>query len=374
MHNREMKSRPHSRLKYKLVFLSFLLAAPDLKAEDPCGPAETVSGKLIPHAYYPPVHLKKESCGTIDLRSKFPPIRHQSNAQWCYAFSVADLLSFHLGKAISPVDIALRYQRSPEIRAAHLKSLKRRKKGCDIPDADSNQGGDEGAAIETMRSVGSLCLNEKIPIDETYITKIKELESFPPVLSVAQQETACTNLNALFPHSDLDKLQSIYFTMRTADRFVLEKLVKEVCAKGRLKMPPVTVGNRRFGRSLESKRETQKMLDQMLEAKQPVVFTAYPIFKDAYYDRPKMEDELHSMIFVGREWNEKRSSCEYLVRDSGGAACKKNQITGLNAEHHEKSNDTSGLGLSPILCENGYLRIPESVAVSAGFDITWIKK
>jgi hypothetical protein len=58
-----------------------------------------------------------DNCGPIDRRAQLPPVRDQGSLGWCYAYTAADLISYELDLNISPVDIALSYNREVNIDA-----------------------------------------------------------------------------------------------------------------------------------------------------------------------------------------------------------------------------------------------------------------
>jgi len=83
----------------------------------------------------------------VDLRSGFPPVRHQGETQWCYAYAASDLLSYRDGRALSAVDVAMLY--NSEVY------------GTDQPQTSRERGWtDKALTIALQRDV---CLEEDAP-------------------------------------------------------------------------------------------------------------------------------------------------------------------------------------------------------------------
>ena len=64
----------------------------------------------------------------------------------------------------------------------------------------------------------------------------------------------------------------------------------------------------------------------------------------------------HGAVIIGRNFNQKKNSCEYLVRDSYGSACKNKQ----------------GEKRFAADCENGNMWVDSNTLMKSTFELTWI--
>ncbi|MFM6930381.1 MAG: C1 family peptidase [Bdellovibrio sp.] len=282
---------------------------------------------------------EKKSCSGVDLRPAMGPPRSQDSMGWCYAFTVADLVSYKLKKQVSAADIALSYnqgvlsdtlrifgstedQFSGGFTTSAFKSAK--KAGyClekDLPSED-NSGADLKTRLTAVDNMGRLAVNGQVSCDQFY-----------------------KKASSMFPNVKIEDMRAILSQSSRDDYF--KKLVDKTCK------------NRISGQNLDmaymlnlDDSSFGKKIDAQLSAKNPVEF-AYDssILEDA---RGKEGRTDHSSVIVGRRFNQSSGQCEYLIRNSWGKSC--------------------GFYDSSYACEGGNVWIPKAKVLKGARDATYLK-
>lgn len=316
---------------------------------------------LLKMPFHKPLHREPESCGTIaDVRPKLPATRDQasriypdSGSNWCFAFAAADLLTAKLGQDISPIDLAIIYQRKSE-REAHRKNAADPCRNDRYPLADANSGGTIEDAVIAVREKGGACRHEDLPATKDFATLIKLLGK--QKLGKSPADSTCIDgaLAMLAPNANLGNLQRV-FRSEAAWR-LYEGIDREAC-KTRIAMPRVRV--KTLFADDTSSSERLKTIDRVLESGQPVGFESYFNFDYPGWDIDRLNGNRgHSTTLVGRRWNERTGTCQYLLRNSWGARCQ------------PYGNDEDP---SPYECDaDGNIWISESTLMSVAPDVSYL--
>lgn len=330
-----------------------------------CGPVSSAPKKPLPFKYYAPSHQAEGDCKTVDLRGDLPAVRNQGSSGWCYAFAASDLLSHAIGKPVSSVDVAMRYQKQREVEQARQNSVRQRGGLCATPGADSDEGGEIADAARMALRTG-VCLETD---SAGRVKAIRDLERLKEQLNSqgsCNQHLVKSKLSVLFPSGDIAKLLQMFNSMETEAWDAYVKLQDEACKD---KREPVKerLRVRDFQAESDSKRRTAlKEIDRFLAKKQPVGYSSYFYFGGGTTDIAGLsEDDSHATTVVGRQWNAEKGVCEYIVRNSWGKDCEK---------YDWKGPDGQTINKSPFRCEQGHVWIPENQLLSAMSGITWIEK
>jgi len=367
----------------RLILLS-LLASFSLNAESipetQCEDPKADPAQKVPYKFYVPINNKAAKCGSVDLRDKLPPVRNQSETGWCYAFAAADLISAHIGKDVSPIDTALRYQKTQETIAEHKKSVKVRGAKCEIPLADAYTGGEIHEAINMAIKSKGVCLEETVPASESFTENIKALEEANrrqlqlPWDQDTDIESRChviNSLSSLFPQNSPSQMKKMLAISKKLNWQVYDEMVQKACQGKRHKLSrKIKVGNIDVDspETEKLKPQAQKIMDEYLSKGKPVGYSSYFFFDGKSMEKGEFLNtgDSHATTVIGRKWNEEKGACEYLVRNSYGQDCSTYDWT-------DPVDPTRVLNKSPYKCEDGNLWIPENQLMSAMTGITWIK-
>ncbi|TNF30593.1 MAG: hypothetical protein EP319_04610 [Deltaproteobacteria bacterium] len=286
----------------------------------------------------------KEKCSPVDLRKKFPKIRNQGNQGWCFAYSMADLAGFYLGKNVSAVDVALNHfneERAQELLPIN-KSLVDENGGW--PVWAGNRSLNKGFCSEDVLSKKLSYTNSDEHTDKLY-RLLKQIEAEVTNIqndNISTEEElflrSCLaaigpTFKELFPGIDQNTIAGI---IRGADpNSVTLELINKTC-KG--KRDTITDGSfyKYDFRSYTPNTRTHRIagfVDLALSKGDPVEFThdpdiwaVTPLEVDEYAKRPKKK-ELHSSAIVGQVWSEENQSCNFIIRNSWGEnRCKRTKI------------------------------------------------
>ncbi|MGE5086429.1 MAG: C1 family peptidase [Bacillota bacterium] len=282
---------------------------------------------------------ERKSCTSVDLRPAMGPPRSQDSMGWCYAFTVADLVSYKLKQRVSAADIALSYNQDLLSDALRLFGTTE----------DKFSGGLITGAFKKSKKVG-YCLEKDLPSEDNSGADLKtRLTAVDNMGRLAVQgEISCEqfykNSKSMFPNAKFEDVRAILSQYSRDDYF--KKLVDKTCK------------NRISGKNLEmsymfnlNDSSFGKKIDAQLSAKNPVEFS----YNSSILDDARTKDGFadHSSLIVGRRFNQKSGQCEYLVRNSWGKSC--------------------GFYDSNYSCENGNVWIPKATILKGARDATYLK-
>jgi hypothetical protein len=255
----------------------------------------------------------KAECTEVDLRDKMPPIRDQQDVGLCFAYAAANVLSFHTGQEISPLDIAYSYQlvmgkdyKTPSGGYAIDALTKALKGGLCLHSKFSDENKDDKNTLYQRLS----------DLDQKRWQRKMTISSFAPTNgSTHQQKNNLLSLEdsalkQLFPNEDTKELVG---SMNFAQRDQVGQLVEKACAPRIQVSKDLKVKEYSSGSISADFSKTFDQVDQLLTDKKPSVITVMN-----FTDNPKVS---HAMTLVGRTWNPLNQKCEYVIRNSWGTQC-----------------------------------------------------
>lgn len=261
----------------------------------------------------------KDTCGTVDLRPKLPPVRDQGSHGWCYAYAVADLLSLRLKKDVSASDIAINYILSENGESTNPINEKGKFVGIRI---SFQSGGQVGKALESVKAKGGACLESDLPsrpVDGATVSDLAQLYETVEAkgnLAAARARTSrgvCEDgfapTRQAFPKVTLRQYMDAMTPI--SDKSIIFRLAEGSC-QSRIPLDPGLRLN-----EFDGDAEGMNKVDEQLDKDQAVAmsYRASLIGAPSYANR-------HASTVVGRRWNEAELRCEYLVRNSWGDSCK----------------------------------------------------
>jgi len=282
---------------------------------------------------------EKKTCGAVDLRPALGAPRSQDSVGWCFAFTVADLVSYKLKQRVSAADIALSYN-------SDMLSGARRFFGTT---EDQFSGGSATGAFKSSKETG-YCLEKDLPSEDNSGANFKDnLATVDNMGRLALNgQITCDQFykkaSSLFPNVGLQDMRAILSQSSRNDYF--KKLVDKTC-KNRISGQKL---NMKYMLNLTSS-SFGKNIDAQLSAKNPIEFA---------YDSTILDDPRggagradHSSLLVGRRFNQKSGQCEYLVRNSWGKSC--------------------GYYNSGYTCEGGNVWIPKATVLKGTRDAKYLQ-
>lgn len=270
------------------------------------------------------LNAEKARCSPVDYREKLPPIREQDDIGWCYAYSAADLASFHLGRNVSAFDMALQYNHS-----RHGIGLLFRRRESD------REGGRTKENLELGLNRG-FCLEENLPsrsLDggsiEGSLELIEDLTqdfssrsapfynvmgSDEAAMNDIAGQIACENFDEfrkMFPFLDEAGISNLISNSTMGN--IIYRAANESCGK-RIKLNKTVIG-----RSIN---ENSLMDAHELLSSGNIFSISYrsEILKIPRYQNPSADYD-HVSTIVGRRWNQNLNRCEFLLRNSYGERC-----------------------------------------------------
>lgn len=290
----------------------------------------------------------KTSCEKKDLRNEtLGATRDQDSIGWCYAFAAADLLTYKTGKKVSASDVSLNYN------SGWIKDL--------AVTAGRSEASFEGGRIEgalgKMKEIG-ICLEKDFRSDDMAGGSLKEMvdtvdrakkkfEKGQRICDTGQAATA-----ELFPNINMNDYNEIIDKSSRAE--FLTELQQKSCGK-RESIPNIEVvhENATIG-NLNDQKKLTEMIDAQLD-KNNISGFGYDAttIMSSFFERAGGERFMHGSVIVGRRFNEKSNSCEYLIRNSWGKSC--------------------GSYRFPLECEEGHVWVPKEDLMKGLTNVTYIK-
>ncbi|UYL10634.1 hypothetical protein B9G69_008605 [Bdellovibrio sp. SKB1291214] len=248
---------------------------------------------------------ESKTCTAVDLRDKTGPVRNQGMDGWCYAFTVANLVSWKTGKDISAAAVAFGYSDNGYHDIYRMLGANQ--------DFITNQGFTT-AAFRASKSKG-FCLESELPSEG-----FNGIETNVPLAVLDKMGKDV--ISGKISQEDLNKLAAKAFPNLTKEQIgqVLEraskstyfnKLVRKSC-KHRVSAEGMEMS---FFNNFDAKK-FGKELDQHLNESRPVEIG----YNGHFFTHPYTPSGLayHSSLLVGRRMNKKTGQCEYLLKNSYG--------------------------------------------------------
>jgi hypothetical protein len=259
--------------------------------------------------------LDKKTCGNkVDLSGRFPPLRNQTNIGWCYAFSAADLLSYHEGVTVSASDIAINYNKM--FYADHTADF-----------GGVHEGGYPALALRNILKNG-YCLEKDFPsevLDKNSLSSLPYyflLNKLSDYQSEAQSNKVTSNVYCKFIHDTIvskifpgvlyKDFEEIY--KKGAQSSLIKQLNEASCEKKRqpFKHRYKIVEKRSSRKNLL---ETHNDLMRELENNNPISISInFDLLNQPFHGQHNVSN--HAVILAGKAWNKSENRCEYLIRNS----------------------------------------------------------
>ena len=270
----------------------------------------------------------QKKCTSIDNRNDLfkRNMRMQAGDGWCFAFTAADLLSYKYGKLVSAFDIANTWYETSGWDIWQKNFLGRKESGMTFG------YGDVAMYFALKRG---FCLEETIKSSKgkfdkmsAIINELKKLEEYKSNFDDFHNKSngdwqsfaLCSPLEneswrEIFPEMKNEQIYKVLF--KASLDSILDDMVKEGCQNKRIKMNDVSVKMTNFNPFAWSYLET---IDEQLNKKNIVGISYSSSILFGPYDETSGS---HASSIVGRRFNEKTNSCEYLVRNSYGEDCER---------------------------------------------------
>lgn len=288
---------------------------------------------------------ERASCTPVDLRGpRLGPPRDQDSIGWCYAYAMADLLSYRLGVQVSAADLAVNFNREYKQPGAVSRTVGRLF-GSD-PDQKIREGGWVTETLEAAKKAGGACRESNFRSDDNgYNDLMKTLQQLARG-SQANPNQCLSAARATFPTIPGGEVQTILASTAGIRRF--ETLANRACH------PRISLAGIEAINISTFDRTPQKLTDQVdaqLNRKQPVSITynaACIVAANCEGDRGT-----HESLIVARRFNAETRLCEYLVRNSWGRSCR-----------------GQGRGMD---CEEGHVWMPKPDLHRGMYEITYLQ-
>lgn len=266
-------------------------------------------------------------CETVQFSEEFGPNREQSAGN-CYAYAAADLLSFYYKKRISAQHLTVHFNLSD---SKDLESLQQGKAYSEL------HGGYTKEAIEFGLKSG-LCSEEDFPSEihsssskpfeyyqylkkaETQVGEIQNRWKNNPQSAHQLDSCEADLLKKFFPQASFEDL--IDAVEKATSGRVLEVLNFKAC-QGKLigfdpSQPIPQIRDQDWGsfRTLQDVDQAVQTIDAQLKAHRPVSLVY------DFGDVDGTQDvQIHSSVIIGRQFDPKTKTCQYLIRNSHGNSC-----------------------------------------------------
>ncbi|OGQ63762.1 MAG: hypothetical protein A3G92_01240 [Deltaproteobacteria bacterium RIFCSPLOWO2_12_FULL_38_8] len=324
-----------------------------------------------------------QSCTNVDNRTDIlQRPRDQDSTGWCYAYTVADLLSYKTGKLISAAHVANTYNDS---------FINHTKQFFNTSEADLHGGMIKSAAEKALQK--GVCLEEDLPSSDYLYSSLTNIKSgihgvenakdlydeslspswaellFHPITSITSwathDETIASspqeifqncpeiqgNWKELFPNLNMDTILEVL--AQSTSMSVVDNLIARACLKN--SFVPDTKLNivekiYRGGLGEPTPDEMTQDIDDQLNHKNIVgIYYKASLLQDRYA-APKYG---HASSVVARRFNFLSGACEYLIRNSWGSSC-------ANYD-------------SEFSCSDGHVWIPQEHLVNMMYGITYVQ-
>lgn len=245
----------------------------------------------------------------IDMRNpSLGEVRDQDSVGWCYAFAGSDLLTYKLGKKISPADMAMNYN------DGWVNSLFK-KAGYGEQDFD---GGWAEKSIEATKAKGGACLEQNLRSEDNgYSTLFSTLDEInrSKKNSTTPSSFNCSNaVKSIFPNLAPREVQE---AIDKYSRTELLSMLSDKACKPRLNIGGLKTKSH-FAILESGRNQLFEEIDKQF-SKRNIVAIAYNA--ESLMNKDTKKTGFHESVLVGRRYNSKNGECEYLIRNSWGRGC-----------------------------------------------------
>lgn len=256
--------------------------------------------------------ISEAECPSVDLTTEFEfgPVRSQRQLGWCYAYATSDLVSYRVGRTVSPFDIALSvYKNRDHVRegkALRISTLS----GANIKEtllAIQQYGVCDGSRFSAEGEIAA----RNLPKVETMILEIfNEFASGRPNEAALLESirASAVTWRTVFPSTSSEELLDALATMKNEPNPIFS-LVDTICGE-RLRLPEMKYGWDASANKVVSMRA-------QLEKRRPL----YISYSEKSIDNLDQVGRFgHASSVVGMRFDKISQKCEFKIRNSYGAA------------------------------------------------------
>ncbi len=277
-----------------------------------------------------------------------PKNSNQNQLSWCFAWPVADLISFHEEVPVSAYDVAFQYHNDHDVREYNsADKTVANKKTTEI-------GGEVHTSLKIALGSKGLCLESETNYFNGDWEKnsefIKALSDSPEKFSKAICELGLTDVQ---PFKDIDKDVMDILNKLSSDKKVAA-FMDLVCKKRHVVKNDYRLLNQYLGRPGVTKEKMMSRIDGLLDNNLPIAIGYdQKILDHGVNYQSEIAD--HASTLIGRKFNKKNGQCEYLIKNSWG--------TEVDCQH-----------TSSVRCENGNYWVTRTSLKNNLTDIVWLEK
>lgn len=282
---------------------------------------------------------RKKQCGEIvNWKTSLSVPSNQNRLNWCYAYTLGDMISYKKNKTVSASDIAIQNNSFEAGKKASL-ALKnyinnqQLQKGNGLGIVNPNEiksynyethisGGRIDTSFERLKKQG-VCLESDLPsnhITDEYLRNYDELIKMKDKLDGMDKKCDYSEIkNNLSPLPSVKLTEAIQLISTTNENNLIKSLVDKNCENKRISVNDLNLKTIKFS-SQQNKTGDGifESLNQQLE-NDNIVGIAYDaaIFGNDFSGG-------HASTIIGRTFNDSTQECEYIIRNSWGTNTNNN--------------------------------------------------
>lgn len=292
--------------------------------------------------------LPEESCTEVKVSTdKMPKNSNQNNLGWCFAWTAADLISFHEDVKVSAYDIALQYHNSDETKESSASFYK--------PDVKvTDRGGFTLDAVRIASGPKGICTEESTNL----MHEQWDLNSSLIQMLIDSEKSLHENLCSFHIYA-----RNLFSGINPDIVKILDKLPNDKkwaalldigCRERHIVKNEYRLLNLYLDRPGVTKDKIIDRLDKVLSKNEPVTigYDSQLLYSGQNYIGKNTD---HASTIIGRKFNRATGQCEYLIKNSWGSAddCQKT---------------------SSIRCEKGNYWVSRTSLRNNATEVTWMEK
>jgi hypothetical protein len=274
---------------------------------------------LIPSIVFAYTPSRQNSCSDLKLdTSSLGKVRNQGNISWCYAFTASDMLqyTFNTPEKISASDIATNYNKTPIGKLMDLFLNYGEPHETGFNKVALIHGMKEGYCPESV-----FPSEEWVKVTQDTEEKILMPEAMKQIKELHQnrEKLNLENLPFYFKFKNIDKesFLSILKSKNKLKHFYTELRAK-ACQDDRVDFDhqwkvKMVFRNKNIFKRINSQLDLGRIVGVDYDSR---------VLKDAQNQSIKISS-LHTSSIIGRRWDPKANTCQYLIRNSWGEKCER---------------------------------------------------
>lgn len=258
----------------------------------------------------------EESCPTVDVRADYNlgNVRNQKSLGWCYAYAIADIVSFKLRRDVSPFDIAFTtvqyYINEEKLTPLNITSVE----GGSVPIV-SKAISDRGICDSKKFSASNPLAVDSLVAVEANVKKLVDGLSEGKISEIGVRKELAARVqdyNTVFPTSSQEELLNAILNDRNY-KYPIAGMVDNIC---------VDRASGKFAWGWEMRDDFAE--DMKFRSIRGILASHFPVAIN--YSSEVLKDVNatsvggHASTIVGMHFNQQKKRCEYLLRNSWGVA------------------------------------------------------